>query len=70
MMDSETAEFWDPLTRLNFINEISSFIMMLIGSYNYLKQGGKVEQNCYLFRGPDYDGLIYYYSINDELTNA
>lgn len=70
MMDAETAEFWNPLTILNFINKISSFIMIFIDSYNHLKQGRKMEQNCYLFRGPNYDGLIYYYSINDEFTNA
>ncbi len=84
MMDEETAEHWNPLMKLNFIrntnrivilrdkktNKTRSFIMMFIGSYNYLKRGGKMEQNSYLFREPDYDGLVYYYSINGEFING
>ncbi len=84
MMDAETAEHWNPLMRPNFIrntnrivvlrdketNKTRSFIMMFIGSYDYLKRGGKMEQNSYLFREPDYDGLVYYYSINGEFING
>lgn len=84
IIDMETAKHWSPGMKTTFIRNTTrmvvlkdkvlgktrSFIMIFIGSYDYLKDGGKMEQNNYLFREPDYDGLVYFYAINGKFING
>ena len=84
IIDSETALHWDPCTKVDYIcnttrmvvlkdkitGKMRSFVMIFVGSYNYLKNTGNMAKNSYLYREPDYDGLVLFYAINGSFING
>lgn len=49
---------------------IRSFVMIFIGSYDYLKKTKSMEKNTYLYRQPDFDGSVLFYEINGTFING
>ncbi len=84
ILDSETALHWDPCTKVDYIcnttrmvvlkdkitGKIRSFVMIFVGSYDYLKNTRNMTKNSYLYREPDYDGLVLFYAINGSFING
>ena len=50
--------------------KIRSFVMIFVGSYDYLKNTRNMTKNSYLYREPDYDGLVLFYAINGSFING
>jgi hypothetical protein len=84
ILDSETALHWDPCTKVDYIcnttrmvvlkdkitGKMRSFVMIFVGSYAYLKNTRNMTKNSYLYREPDYDGLVLFYAINGSFING
>ena len=51
-------------------NKTRSFIMAFVGSYDYLTRSRNMGRNSYLYREPDYDGMVLYYAINGIFING
>ena len=51
-------------------NKTRSFIMVFVGSYDYLTRSRNMGRNSYLYREPDYDGMVLYYAINGTFING
>lgn len=49
---------------------IRSFVMIFIGSYDYLKKTKSMGKNTYLYRQPDFDGSVLFYEINGTFING
>lgn len=83
-MDNETKEKYGPQEDLNRIynvarmvvlknlktGEIYNFIMVFIGTYDYLMHTTSFENNSYLHREPDFDGKVLFYNFNYGLVNG
>jgi hypothetical protein len=50
--------------------KIQNFIMLFIGSYDYLMNGGKIAKNSYLHRDPKFDGSVLFYEPGKGLING
>ncbi|RGN37221.1 hypothetical protein [Bacteroides oleiciplenus] len=84
ILDEETAQHWQPGMKADYIrnttkmvvlkdmvtNKTRSFIMIFVGSYDYLMRTRNMGRNSYLYREPDYDGLVFYYAINGTFING
>lgn len=84
ILDEETAQHWQPGMKADYIrnttkmvvlkdmvtNKTRSFIMIFVGSYDYLMHTRNMGRNSYLYREPDYDGLVFYYAINGTFING
>ena len=51
-------------------NKTRSFIMAFVGSYDYSTRSRNMGRNSYLYREPDYDGMVLYYAINGIFING
>lgn len=47
-----------------------SFVMIFVGSYNYLKKTRSMGKNTYLYRQPDFDGSVLFFEINGTFVNG
>lgn len=84
MLDEETSRHWKPgedasrirntvklvVLRDMVTEEIRSFVMVFVGSYEYLYGQGDMGRNSYLYRDPNYDGAVYFYTINGGFING
>lgn len=84
ILDEETGNHWQPGMKADYIrnttklvimkdmvtNETRSFIMIFVGSYDYLKRSHNMGRNSYLHREPNYDGMVLYYAINGTFING
>ncbi|MCD8262183.1 MAG: hypothetical protein LUD15_12530 [Bacteroides sp.] len=84
VMDPETAQHFDPanpdkairntvrmITMKDIVTqEVRSFIMIFVGSYDYLKNTKNMGRNSYLYRESDYDGAVLFYEPNGEFING
>ncbi|MCD8555685.1 MAG: hypothetical protein LRY59_03430 [Bacteroides graminisolvens] len=84
LMDGETAIKFDELNPDKSIrntakmvimkdletDEIRSFIMIFVGSYNYLKTTKNMGRNTYLYREPDFDGAVFFYGLDGQFING
>lgn len=84
LLDAETAREWQPNAPAKFIRNTAkivverdkktektrSFMMVFIGSYNYLKTTRTMGKNTYLYRQPDFDGMVLFYELNGVLING
>ena len=84
ILDYETSKKWKPNKSAKFIRNTAkivierdkktgktrSFMMVFIGSYNYLKMTRTMEKNTYLYRQPDFDGMVLFYELNGTLING
>lgn len=84
LMDKYTAERWKPDANSSFVrntakivvahdknnDEIKSFFMVFVGSYGYLKETRSMGKNTYLYRQPDFDGMVLFYEINGTFVNG
>lgn len=50
--------------------EIITFNMIIIGSQEYLMRSDKLSNNNYLYREPNFDGIILFFSSNGEFVNG
>lgn len=83
-LDSETARNWDPNAPSKFIRNTAkmviehdkktgrmrSFVMIFVGSYKYLSETRTMGKNTYLYRQPDFDGMVLFYELNGTLVNG
>lgn len=83
-MDNETKEKYELQDDLDKIynvvrmvilknletGEIYNFIMVFIGTYDYLMHTTSFENNSYLHRGADFDGKVLFYNFNYGLVNG
>lgn len=84
ILDEETTKHWQPGMKADYIrnttkmvvlkdlvtNKTRSFIMVFVGSYDYLTRSRNMGRNSYLYREPDYDGMVLYYAINGTFING
>lgn len=84
IVDSETALRWRPGIEDNAIRNTAkiviekdkktgrmrSFIMIFVGSYNYLHKTKSMGKNSYLYRQPDFDGYVLFYELNGAFVNG
>lgn len=84
ILDEETTKHWQPGMKADYIrnttkmvvlkdlvtNKTQSFIMVFVGSYDYLTRSRNMGRNSYLYREPDYDGMVLYYAINGTFING
>lgn len=84
MIDRETALKWNPETGDRSIRnsvklvvlydrltkKVRSFIMIFVGSYNYLHRSGTLSLNTYLYRQPDFDGHVLFYDLEGRFLNG
>lgn len=84
IMDSETAGKWNPAEKADYIRNVAkfvilydrktkktrSFIMIFVGSYDYLRNTRSIGKNSYLYREPDFDGKVFFYALNGTLING
>lgn len=83
-LDSETKAKFDPkkgskkirnIARMVVIKnlktgEVCNFIMIFVGSYDYLLHTRTLGKNTYLHREPDFDGNVYFYKPGQGLVNG
>lgn len=83
-MDNETKEKYELQDDLDKIynvahmvtlknletGEIYNFIMVFIGTYDYLMHTTSFENNSYLHREADFDGKVLFYNFNYGLVNG
>lgn len=83
-LDAETAKKWQPTSAFKFVRNTAkivverdkktgrtrSFMMVFVGSYNYLKDTRTMGKNSYLYREPDFDGMVLFYELNGTLVNG
>ena len=50
--------------------DISSFIMIIRGSYDYLKGTDRLNKNNFFHIEPDFEGDVYYYGLEQGLMNG
>lgn len=84
ILDAETAQKWTPETKDRAIRNTAkivierdkrtgqtrAFVMIFVGSYNYLKKTKTMGQNTYLYREPDFDGSVLFYELNGTFVNG
>lgn len=84
LMDAETQKRWNPDVPEKFIRNTAkivierdkktgrtrSFVMIFVGSYDYLKNTHSMGKNSYLYRQPDFDGMVLFYELNGSLVNG
>lgn len=84
ILDNETKSKIDPekspdkirnLARMVVIKnlktgEVCNFIMIFVGSYDYLMESNTLPKNSYLHREPDFDGSVYFYKSGQGLVNG
>lgn len=84
IVDAETAMRWKPGDKADFIRntarfvvlydkktkKIQSFVMIFVGSYDYLRKTHSMGRNSYLYREPDFDGSVLFYSLNGTFSNG
>lgn len=83
-LDAETAKKWQPTSAFKFVRNTAkivverdkktgrtrSFMMVFVGSCNYLKDTRTMGKNSYLYREPDFDGMVLFYELNGTLVNG
>lgn len=83
-MDNETKEKYGLQDDLNRIYNVArmvvlknlktgdtyNFIMIFIGTYDYLMHTTSFKNNSYLHREPDFDGKVLFYNFNYGLVNG
>lgn len=84
IVDAETAQKWKPEDRVNYIRNVAkfvilydkkkkstrSFVMVFVGSYDYLYNKRTIGKNSYFYREPDFDGAVLFYELNGSLING
>lgn len=84
IMDAETKKHWKPGMENDFVRNVArivvlkdkktgrtrSFVMIFVGSYEYLQKSQTMEKNTYLYREPDFDGSVHFYQINGGFLNG
>lgn len=50
--------------------EVCNFIMIFVGTYDYLMTSKTLLKNSYLHREPDFEGSVYYYNSEQGLVNG
>lgn len=84
IVDAETAQKWKPEDRVNYIRNVAkfvilydkkkkstrSFVMIFVGSYDYLYNKRTIGKNSYFYREPDFDGSVLFYELNGSLING
>ena len=84
LMDAETQRRWNSDVPEKFIRNTAkivierdkktgrtrSFVMIFVGSYDYLKNTRSMGKNSYLYRQPDFDGMVLFYELNGSLVNG
>ena len=81
-VDSLTYKKWDTDTKMeyalavkivilkdNVTSRIRSFIMEIVGTYEYM-QKGTIYKNNYLFRDPELEGVVMFYTLKGKLING
>lgn len=48
----------------------TGFIMTLLPSVKYVERNNQVENNLYLYRDPNYDGMVFYHDLNGLFVNG
>lgn len=84
IIDKETSNIWKPRDKSDFVRNAAkivilhdketqitkSFIMIFVGTYNYLLKIGAMGKNSYLYREPDYEGAVLFYDLNGSFCNG
>lgn len=84
ILDAETSNHWSPGTSSGFIRNTAkiviekdkqtgrtrSFVMIFVGSYNYLQKTHTMGKNSYLYRQPDFEGSVLFYEVNGVFING
>uniref|UniRef100_UPI00214DD8CB hypothetical protein n=1 Tax=Parapedobacter tibetensis TaxID=2972951 RepID=UPI00214DD8CB len=52
------------------IGHTRSFLMVFVGTYAYLRNGGKISKNSYFNRDPDFEGDVLFYKLDGTLING
>uniref|UniRef100_UPI00214D8383 hypothetical protein n=1 Tax=Parapedobacter tibetensis TaxID=2972951 RepID=UPI00214D8383 len=47
-----------------------SFLMVFVGTYAYLRNGGKISKNSYFKRDPAFEGDVLFYKLDGTLING
>ena len=53
----------------NVTNHVRSFIMEIVGTYEYM-QKGTIYKNNYLFRDPELEGIVMFYTLKGKPING
>lgn len=83
-MDSETKIRFNPKTDAKRVHNIArmvviknlktgkvcNFIMIFVGTYDYLKTTRTLGKNSYLHRQPDFNGDVYFFKPGEGLVNG
>lgn len=62
--------------RMVFLKDLETgktrnFVMIIVGSYEYLmKKNNKLSKNIYLYREPEFDGDIFFYTPDGSFING
>lgn len=84
ILDNDTESHWQSDKKQSYIRnnahlvvllnkktkETKSFIMVFIGTYEYLKNTRTIGKNNYLYRQPDFSGSVLFYEINGTFING
>lgn len=84
ILDNETESHWQSDKKQSYIRnnahlvvllnkktkETRSFIMVSIGTYEYLKNTRTIGKNNYLYRQPDFSGSVFFYEVNGTFING
>lgn len=84
IVDSETALKWQPgiddkairntakivIEKDKITGRMRSFIMIFVGSYDYLHKTKSMGKNSYLYRQPDFDGYVLFHELNGSFVNG
>ena len=69
-VDSLTYKKWDIVVlKDNVTNHVRSFIMEIVGTYEYM-QKGTIYKNNYLFRDPELEGIVMFYTLKGKPING
>lgn len=50
--------------------ETRSFLMVFVGTYDYLKSGNNIAKNSYFKRDPNFEGDVMFYNLDGSLING
>lgn len=84
ILDNDTESHWQSDKKQSYIRnnahlvvllnkktkETKSFIMVFIGTYEYLKNTRTIGKNNYLYRQPDFSGSVFFYEVNGSFING
>ena len=81
-VDSLTYQKWDMDIKTDYIlavkvvvlkdnetNRIRSFIMEIVGTYEYMRKG-TIYKNNYFFRDPELEGVVMFYTLKGKFING